>query len=879
MVCSSSKHAEKTFWDDQFANSIYGDTYEWVADFEVIAPALQPLLAVQGGAGSCRVLHLGCGNSELPEQLYDFLGVRSCTNVDFSRRYKAWARSLVTSLPFRQMVLDSLIHVIDQMRQRNAALRPELSWVEGDCSDLHGLFKDGSFDLVLERGLLDAVACASDLARRQASLRSVLDEVVRLLADGGVYFLATVDPDRPGQLANAFESDGRCLGLKLEKTLRLPSPEELTRRDISDRKSSIQNTGQLAGNRPMQAEDLLITPTEEEILRQGFPVAQVHPWPLNDCPLLLCRIAEDSGFDPPDPELLLRKAPASGCPSERNGPSRAEAREHLRCILAELVSTLEAAPAAHAPEKPTILRTPACPSRPAPERYAKACDIVPGRDDRRVARAARARRFVRPWWTVWLEDVSQLRRGATDAHRTKLDDDGWRQSSSSNTTTTGMNATATSSNHNSSQNTKPENAGSSLAADGSHECGSSSSHVRSFSLSAGVALAETDARRLLIVTASKRITEEEPSDDLRPALWLWLAQDGEVDHLDPVRYHELCERNLTGTASFEAEQRLQLQRQIVKDLERTPPDLFIQGTRARAAALGASFASADARSAAAERLLLAFSRHRPEIGYCQGLNFVAATLLRLLDEQSAFGVFCSLIERLPRDLYSCDPERIAVCRLAQQDRVLRLLKAERPALAAHIEVLELDLNLFLPRWLTCLFASVLPTPATLRLWDYVLGSDGTAALIRVALAVLIRVESRLLAAADLGEALDVLASAVDNVTPEDVDSMLRSEWTAKRLERSWSQVRSLAEEDIDKEGNHFMNGVFLARKTTAEVSEDASTEASLFAGHDETVPVLEFLFDRGGGGCGGRVPGVPPSAHGNLVRESSTASILLGDAQ
>ncbi|CAE8612982.1 unnamed protein product [Polarella glacialis] len=86
MVCSSSKHAEKTFWDDQFANSIYGDTYEWVADFEVIAPALQPLLAVQGGAGSCRVLHLGCGNSELPEQLYDFLGVRSCTNVDFSRR-------------------------------------------------------------------------------------------------------------------------------------------------------------------------------------------------------------------------------------------------------------------------------------------------------------------------------------------------------------------------------------------------------------------------------------------------------------------------------------------------------------------------------------------------------------------------------------------------------------------------------------------------------------------------------------------------------------------------------------------------------------------------------------------------------------------------
>jgi hypothetical protein len=269
----------------------------------------------------------------------------------------------------------------------------------------------------------------------------------------------------------------------------------------------------------------------------------------------------------------------------------------------------------------------------------------------------------------------------------------------------------------------------------------------------------------------------------------------------------------------EAEQ--QLRRLIWKDLERTSPSLFVRQGPRIAADNGRNDSLYSSRSAAAERLLIAYSRHRPSVGYCQGLNFVAATLLQLLDEQSAFVVFSGLLERLPRDLYSCDPERLADCRLAQQEGVRRLLRAERPKLFAHMDAVDLDLNLFLPRWLTCLFASVLPTPATLRLWDFVLGADGGTALPRLALAVLARAEDDFLAATELSEALAVLNMAVDGLGPEDVDVMLKEEWTLSRFERSWP-IAEVEEENDDYEASSYS----LSMAHSTEVQEDASTIAT-----------------------------------------------------
>ena len=56
-------------------------------------------------------------------------------------------------------------------------------------------------------------------------------------------------------------------------------------------------------------------------------------------------------------------------------------------------------------------------------------------------------------------------------------------------------------------------------------------------------------------------------------------------------------------------------------------------------------ASEDGKSAL-RRVLLAFSVHKPEVGYCQSMNYVAAMLLLGMDlnEEQAFWAMVALID-------------------------------------------------------------------------------------------------------------------------------------------------------------------------------------------------------------------------------------------
>ena len=50
---------------------------------------------------------------------------------------------------------------------------------------------------------------------------------------------------------------------------------------------------------------------------------------------------------------------------------------------------------------------------------------------------------------------------------------------------------------------------------------------------------------------------------------------------------------------------------------------------------------------------MAYANHNPQIGYCQGLNRLAAIALLFLDEEDAFWCMVAIIERImPEDYYS-----------------------------------------------------------------------------------------------------------------------------------------------------------------------------------------------------------------------------------
>ncbi|NXV38254.1 TBD2A protein, partial [Rissa tridactyla] len=132
------------------------------------------------------------------------------------------------------------------------------------------------------------------------------------------------------------------------------------------------------------------------------------------------------------------------------------------------------------------------------------------------------------------------------------------------------------------------------------------------------------------------------------------------------------------------------------------------------------------------RVLLAFSWHNPAIGYCQGLNRLAAVALLVLeDEESAFWCLVHIVENLmPPDYYS---DTLITSQVDQ--RVFKDFLSEKlPRLMAHFEQYRIDVSLITFNWFLVVFVDSLVSDILLRVWDAFL-YEGTKVIFRYALAI------------------------------------------------------------------------------------------------------------------------------------------------
>lgn len=134
-------------------------------------------------------------------------------------------------------------------------------------------------------------------------------------------------------------------------------------------------------------------------------------------------------------------------------------------------------------------------------------------------------------------------------------------------------------------------------------------------------------------------------------------------------------------------------------------------------------------------VLLAYSRRNPEVGYCQGMNMITASLLLIVPTaEDAFWVLTSMIENiLPRHYYDLS---LLASRADQQ--VLRQYVSEiLPKLSAHLDELGIELEALTFQWFLSVFTDCLSAEALFRVWDVVLCfNDGSTFLFQVALALL-----------------------------------------------------------------------------------------------------------------------------------------------
>lgn len=154
------------------------------------------------------------------------------------------------------------------------------------------------------------------------------------------------------------------------------------------------------------------------------------------------------------------------------------------------------------------------------------------------------------------------------------------------------------------------------------------------------------------------------------------------------------------------------------------------------------------------RVLLAFAAKNPQIGYCQSMNFIVATLLECCDEESTFWILCSLVEdMLPENYYTRNMIGVRVDMMVLNSLVMRHL----PTLHAHFVEHEVDLSPFTMGWFLCLYVNTLPNPSLHRVLDCLL-HEGSKVLFRTALAILHGLEPFLLNAKSLTKVYELLRS-------------------------------------------------------------------------------------------------------------------------
>merc|ERR1740123_82982 len=134
-------------------------------------------------------------------------------------------------------------------------------------------------------------------------------------------------------------------------------------------------------------------------------------------------------------------------------------------------------------------------------------------------------------------------------------------------------------------------------------------------------------------------------------------------------------------------------------------------------------------------VLYAFANHDVDVGYTQGMGFIAALLLMLMTEDDVFYCLCQLLDQngefAMRGLY-LDGLPLLHMRYYQFNELLHKFM---PKVHEHINSMDIVPALYASKWFITVFCYELPFDAVFRIWDIYL-HEGVKFIFRVSLALI-----------------------------------------------------------------------------------------------------------------------------------------------
>lgn len=237
----------------------------------------------------------------------------------------------------------------------------------------------------------------------------------------------------------------------------------------------------------------------------------------------------------------------------------------------------------------------------------------------------------------------------------------------------------------------------------------------------------------------------------RGEVWLLLSHQHRLRHRLPPRqqapdtpYHDLL-KQLTAQ-----------QHAILVDLGRTFPT-----HQYFSAQLGAGQLSLY-------NLLKAYSLLDTEVGYCQGISFVAGVLLLHMSEEQAFDMLKFLMYDLSiRRQYRPDMVSLQI----QMYQLSRLLHDYHRELYNHFEEHEICPSLYAAPWFLTLFASQFPLSFVSRIFDFVF-VEGTEVIFKVALCLLGSHEGEIVECDSFESIVDYLKTTLPTLTQTQMEQTI-----------------------------------------------------------------------------------------------------------
>eukprot|EP00741_Cyanophora_paradoxa_P019550 tig00021127_g18872.t1 len=254
-----------------------------------------------------------------------------------------------------------------------------------------------------------------------------------------------------------------------------------------------------------------------------------------------------------------------------------------------------------------------------------------------------------------------------------------------------------------------------------------------------------EGRRLHVTPEVEARIRAGVPEEMRGILWQELLRVTSLRHkFDSDIFEKLSSERLHGEEG---------DRIIRRDLGRTFPEHdFFQ-------------AKDDEGQQRLSRIMRAYATYDPEVGYCQGTNFIAAFLLLYMNEEEAFWSFVQIMHVSGwRGLYLDGmPLLVELLRL-----LARGLAHLAPAPSRHLDAMSVYPDMYATQWLVTLFSSSFPKEWTARVWDRFF-LRGPLYILRLCIALHQASAARILASRSFEKCLEVVKSI-----PQDAGALERA---------------------------------------------------------------------------------------------------------